>query len=595
MRLVEIRLLEGPNLYRLEPAVKVEVALAAAADWHGPRDDGEAVATWMWTPAPSRKQPPDVARLAAWATRLGAVAGMGDAETGERDPGVAAPPTGGAGDVTVHRAGDPGQWVVAYPWRAAGPARALAKAAWEFAAAGTDPDPAATPDDAPAVAAARTRISAATGAEATAPAMLPDAARRVPIVSISGTNGKSTVTRLISTILGSAGRRVGMTTSDGILVNGQMVEPGDWTGPGGAAAILGRGDIDVAVLETARGGILLRGVGYESNEASVLTNVSSDHLDLQGIHTLAELTATKATICRITRPDGWVVLNAEDPHVAAVAGLVGASVAFFALDPDHCDIFLGHMERGGRGYAIRRGSLVESEAGETHEVCAVDEIPITLYGLARHNVANALAAAGGARALGASLADVAAGLTGFEPTADRSPGRLNLFRLGHRVVIVDYAHNEAGTAALLDVAEGIAAGGSARTWPISLIVGAAGDRPSDTLRGIGRIAGARADRVAIKETPEYLRGRPREWVVAELRAGLAEAGRDPDAAPVYETEVAALRGEFAAMSASDGRPEAPRVIALMCHSEREAVLALLDELGATRLSSRAELRALVHG
>ena len=153
-------------------------------------------------------------------------------------------------------------------------------------------------------------------------------------MSISGTNGKSTVTRLMTHILVRAGRRVGTTTSDGVLVDERMVEPGDWTGPGGAHQILARRDVDVAVLETARGGIVLRGVGYESNDASVLTNVSSDHLDLQGIHTLPELAEVKSTICRITKPDGWVVLNADDPLVAAVARRVKGQVALFTLDGD---------------------------------------------------------------------------------------------------------------------------------------------------------------------------------------------------------------------------------------------------------------------
>ena len=196
------------------------------------------------------------------------------------------------------------------------------------------------------------RIAAA---RATPPEWLRDADRRVPIVSISGTNGKSTVTRLITHILLRAGRHVGTTTSDGVLVDERMVEPGDWTGPGGAHQILARRDIDVAVLETARGGIVLRGVGYESNDASVLTNVSSDHLDLQGIHTLPELAEVKSTICRITKPDGWVVLNADDPLVAAVARRVQAQVALFTLEADASAIVRRHRERGGRAYLVRGG------------------------------------------------------------------------------------------------------------------------------------------------------------------------------------------------------------------------------------------------
>ena len=585
MRLVEIRLLEGPNLYRLEPAVKVEVAVGAEEAWHGERDAAEGVATRLWANVPPSRRPAEVARLAGWCSRL-------RLETGKGTPA----------DVHVHRGADPGHWIISFPWRGAERARTLAETAWQLA--GEERlDPEGVPPSHPDVVAAGWRIA---GATSHGPTMIPDVGRRIPVISISGTNGKSTVTRMIAHILGQAGHRVGMTTSDGIVVDGRMVEPGDWTGPGGAATILGRGDVDVAVLETARGGILLKGIGYASNEASVLTNVSSDHLDVQGIHTLPELAAVKATICRITKPGGWVVLNADDPHVAAVAALVTARIAFFSREADPSPILQAHVEGGGRAHVVRRGALVEIEAGEVRPIVRIDEIPATLGGLARHNVAKALAAAGGARAMGATIEQVAEGLRDFRPTADRSPGRLNLFRHGKRVVIVDYAHNEAGLLALLDVADGIAAGGAARTWPLTLIIGTAGDRPDDTIRGIGRIAGARARRVAIKETVGYLRGRDPAEMVEVLRAGIAEgagevtaAGRpgavDPAAVPVYESEVAALRAELAVAGGPDaaGRPDQPAVIALMCHAERDDVFRLLADLGARPVDTPADLRALV--
>ena len=580
MRLVEIRLLEGPNLYRLEPAVKVEVAVGAEEAWHGERDAAEGVATGLWANVPPSRRPASVARLAGWCGRLREEAS-----------------TGAPADVHVHRGADPGRWIISFPWRGAERARTLAEAAWQLA--GEERlDPESVPSGHPDVVAAGWRIA---GATAHGPTMIPDVARRIPLISISGTNGKSTVTRMIAHVLGRAGHRVGMTTSDGIVVDGRMVEPGDWTGPGGAGAILGRGDVDVAVLETARGGILLRGIGYASNEASVLTNVSSDHLDVQGIHTLSELAAVKATICRITKPGGWVILNADDPHVAAVAALVAARVAFFSVATEPTPILASHVEDGGRAHLLRRGMLVEVEAGETRPIVRIDEIPATLNGLARHNVANALAAAGGARAMGATIEKVAEGLRDFRPSADRSPGRLNLFRHGKQVVIVDYAHNEAGLAALLDVADGIAAGGAARTWPVTVIVGTAGDRPDDTIRGIGRIAGARAQRVVIKESLGYLRGRDRDGMVALLRAGVAagaaERGRPLDQAsiPVHETEVGALRAELAVAGGPDaqGRPDQPAVVALMCHAEREDVFRLLADLGARPVDTPAELRTLV--
>jgi cyanophycin synthetase len=428
---------------------------------------------------------------------------------------------------------------------------------------------------------------------ATPPAWIRDADRQVPIVSISGTNGKSTVTRLITHILVMSGRHVGTTTSDGVLVDERMVDPGDWTGPGGAAQVLGRSDVQVAVLETARGGIVLRGVGYESNEASVLTNVSSDHLDLQGIHTLPELAEVKATICRITRPDGWVVLNADDPFVAAIARRVRARVALFSIKTRRSAIVRRHLDRGGRAILVEDDEFVEVNGSRSTSIAPVIDVPIALAGLARHNVANALAAAGGARGLGASIDDVRHGLMDFKPSSERSPGRLNIFRLGSKVVIVDFAHNEAGVAAILDVAEGIAAGAAGRTAPITMIIGTAGDRPDDTLRGIGRIAGGRAQRVAIKETLRYLRGRTRESVVGEMLAGLRSAGVSSSDVPVYESESEALRSELSRNGSTTGRPDSSRVIVLMCHEEREEIFRALANIGARPVEVTSELTELV--
>jgi cyanophycin synthetase len=251
---------------------------------------------------------------------------------------------------------------------------------------------------------------------------------------------------------------------------------------------------------------------------------------------------------------------------------------------------------GGRGYILRDGWLTEIDGSAKdgpveHRIVEVGRVPITLGGLARHNVANALAAAGAARGLGVTLSQLRDGLTDFEPSSERSPGRLNLFRLGSRIVIVDFAHNEAGVSAVLDVAEGIAGGGAGRMAPVTAIIGTAGDRPDDTLRGIGKIAGKRAQRVAIKETLKYLRGRSRESIVGEIMAGIAAAGRRTEDVPVYESETAALRGELAF---NDGdQANAPRVLVLMCHEEREEVFALLAKLGARPVDVATELTTLV--
>ena len=568
MRLVEIRLLEGPNVYRLAPVVKIEVATGRRRTWYGQREPGRHAVVRLGATVPRRAWPGQVAGIVGWVRRF------------RFDHGE------GRGGEAVHRSSDPGHWIVTFPWTGAERARSIAEAAFALSEKDVPPGRRASLTSGQARAVARAEAPIAE-ARATPPAWIRDADRRVPVISITGTNGKSTVTRLTTHILVRAKRRVGTTTSDGVLVNERMVEPGDWTGPGGAWQILGRSDLDVAVLETARGGLVLRGMGYESNEVSVVTNVTSDHLDLQGIHTLPELAEVKSTVARVTKPDGWCVLNADDPHVARIARRVRGQVAFFTLVAGGSAAVHRHAGAGGRGYAVDGGWMVELSGKRSTRIVELVRVPITIGGVARHNVANALAAAAAARGLGLSVEEVADGLADFRPTSDLAPGRLNLYRLGSRIVIVDFAHNEAGVAAVLDVAEGIAGGAAGRAAPVTAIVGTAGDRPDDTLRGIARIAASRAQHVAIKETLKYLRGRTREAVVGEMLAGVKAAGKSPADVPVYESETAALRAELAN---GDGRP---RVIVLLCHEERDEVFALLEKLGAKPIDIASELTTLV--
>ncbi|HEY3163452.1 MAG TPA: cyanophycin synthetase, partial [Candidatus Limnocylindrales bacterium] len=330
-------------------------------------------------------------------------------------------------------------------------------------------------------------------------------------------------------------------------------------------------------------------------------------LDLQGIHTLPELAEVKSTVARATRPEGWAVLNADDPLVAGMARRVRAHVAAFSLGAGSGGgaVVRRVVAAGGRAYVFRDGWLVEIDGSQgggsggavsepvEHRIIEIEDVPITLGGLARHNVANALAAAGAARGLGITLAQLRDGLADFQPSSERSPGRLNLFRLGPRIVIVDFAHNEAGVEAVLDVAEGIAGGAAGRAAPVTAIIGTAGDRPDDTLRGIGRIAAKRAQRVAIKETLKYLRGRSRESVVGEILSGVRAAGRPTAGVPVYDSETAALRAELARNGDGGAKPDAARVIVLMCHEEREEVFALLAEIGARPIDVASELTTLI--
>ena len=331
-------------------------------------------------------------------------------------------------------------------------------------------------------------------------------------------------------------------------------------------------------------------MGYESNEVSVVTNVTSDHLDLQGIHTLPELAEVKSTVARVTKPDGWAVLNADDPLVAAIARRVRSHVALFSLVRRR--LGGGSPERGGRADAATSsataGSSSSTPKGDSR-IVELARIPITIGGIARHNVANALAAAGGgARARGVDRPGRRRPRRRSARPSDRSPGRLNLYRLGARIVIVDFAHNEAGVSAVLDVAEGIAGGAAGRAAPITAIVGTAGDRPDDTLRGIARIAASGPSGSRSRRRCKYLRGRSRESIVGELLAGREGGGRRDVRRPGLR--IGDRRRSRRSWPTRSGRP---RVIVLLCHEEREEVFQLLESLGARPIDVATELTSLV--
>ena len=591
MRLVEVRLLDGPNVYRLEPAVKVEVAIGRRRTWFGERQPGRHAIVRLGAPVRGAEVPAAVVALAGWVRRLHTLTGA--ARWLAQEPGPDGRPRRVL-PVTVHLTSDPGHWVVAFPWRERDRARRIAEGAWRLAERGLDPGttrirPRGSTGGAQRPSRLLARVVEDVRAAADgAPAWIRDRDRRVPIVSITGTNGKSTTTRMVTHILRLAGRRVGTTTSDGVLFDERMVEPGDYTGPAGAKRVLDEAEVDVAVLETARGGIVLRGVGYESNDAAVLTNVSADHLDLHGLHTLPELAEVKSVIARITRPSGLVVLNGDDRLVAGAARWVRAPVCFFSLRPGSRRI-RRHLAAGGRAMILEEGWLVEARGGERSRILPVAEAPATLFGLARHNIANALAAAGATRALGLSLEEVGAGLRDYRPSAELAPGRLNLYRLDDRVVIVDFAHNEAGLSVVLDVAEGIARGEPGAARPITVIAGTAGDRPDDALRGIGLIAARRGDRVAIKETKKYLRGRSRRAVVGEILAGMVQGGARRSQVPIFEDEKEALRAIL-----DGGRSDGDRgVYVLMCQEDREGVAVVLEGMGARPIDAVTGLAELV--
>jgi cyanophycin synthetase len=523
VELLELRVLDGPNRFLNRPAVKLEFT------------------------APTPGAAAEVAASAGLAVRRLYVA-----------LGLPAP------RIVSRRSTDDRRALIAYPWRRRTIAQAIAAAASRLALQrSTD-----------------RRELPALRAMALGP--LPHLPRpRVPVVAITGTNGKSTTTRLIAHIASEAGMRVGMTNSDGIFIGGELVEAGDWTGFGGAARILAEPNVELAVLETARGGILLRGIGYGANDVAVVTNVSADHLGLQGIDTLDELAETKAAVVRMTKPGGWAVLNGDDARTWAMRRETKARWYAFSMDPASLQAEEA-LEADGRAAVLERGWLVLRRAGERPlRLARADELPVALHGLARYNVANALAAAAACDALELPHSAISAGLASFARDAAANPGRLNLFERDGTVVLIDFAHNEAGLEGLVKVSRGLAGGNRVR-----LAIGTAGDRTDEVLRNLGRIGGEAADELVICEKVHYLRGRDREELNQLLREGAAQAGYRGKV-PAYPSELDALRNLL-------DRADSGDVVAVMSHVERQEIFEWLGAHGFDAIAAD-RLRDLVAG
>jgi len=460
--------------------------------------------------------------------------------------------------VTVRHSHDHRRAAIAFRWRRRARSQAIAAAAARIAAG---------------VSTARQELRAL---RAVAPGPMPSLPRpRIPVVAITGTNGKSTTTRLIAHIAMVAGLKVGMTNSDGIYIGSELVEAGDWTGFGGAGRVLAEPGLELAVLETARGGILLRGIGYTANDVAVVTNVSADHLGLQGIDTLDELAEVKGAVPRITKRSGWAVLNADDPRAWRMRRETKGSWYPFTLDPDNPRIELA-LDRGGRAATVQRGWLILLGAGRRPQrVARMADLPVTFAGLAEYNVANALAAAAAADALGIPVKTIAAGLRGFALDSEVNPGRLNLYERRGLLVVVDFAHNEAGLAGLLAVCRKLTRASARSTrhgqGKVRLGIGTAGDRTEEILHGLGRIAGAEADDIVIAEKRHYLRGRDLDEMNEIMRAGIAEAG--------YVGPVEACATELAALEALISRARRGDVVAVMTHVERAELFKWLESEG----------------
>ncbi|WP_373541219.1 cyanophycin synthetase [Chamaesiphon sp.] len=334
----------------------------------------------------------------------------------------------------------------------------------------------------------------------------PGAPTRIPIVAVTGTNGKTTTTRLIAHIFSQVYDNVGFTTTDGIYVSNRLIEKGDTTGPQSAQIILQDPTVDIAILETARGGILRSGLAFQQCDVGVILNVAADHLGLGGIETIEQLAKVKGVIAESVHPEGYAVLNADDHRVAAMADKVPGKVAYFSMDAD-CPLVRSHVRRGGIAAVYTDGYLTILQQDWVHRVEKVELVPLTLGGRAPFMIANALAASLAAFVQGVNIEHIRAGLRSFRASVQQTPGRMNLFNLGRYHVLIDYAHNPAGYAAV---------GSFVKNWtgPTIGVIGGPGDRRDEDLIELGRLSATFFERIAIKEDDDT---RGRAWgEVAEL-------------------------------------------------------------------------------
>jgi len=338
----------------------------------------------------------------------------------------------------------------------------------------------------------------------------------IPVGVVTGTNGKTTTVRLASHIVRAAGMRVGLSSTDWIGVDDEIIERGDFSGPGGARTALRQPVIDIAVLETARGGLLRRGLGPQRADAAVITNIAADHLGDFGSQNLSELLDLKWIVMDSLDDKSVAVLNADDPLLLQKAEQLSVPITWFSLDPGNSTV-RDAMVSGGTALTVVDHSIGRYDGNTWTGLCAVNDVPITLNGAAKHNIANALAAVALCGALGVPDAAIVAGLKSM--TANENPGRCNMFNIGGVDVLLDFAHNPEAMAAIFEIACNRPAKRRA------LCFGQAGDRTEEQIRDLARGAWAIGlERVIISELADYRRGREPGDVFALLQDELLNVG-----------------------------------------------------------------------
>jgi len=341
----------------------------------------------------------------------------------------------------------------------------------------------------------------------------PGTPSRVPILAITGTNGKTTTSRLISHICRQTGKVVGFTTTDGVYIDDYLVEKGDNTGPYSASMILKDPTVEIAVLETARGGILRSGLAFNQCDVGVVLNVAADHLGIGDIDTIEQMAKVKSVVAEVVSAEGYAVLNADDPLTVSMAEKVKGRVAYFSMSPDN-PIIHDHIRRGGMAAIYENGYLSILEGEWTLRIEEAVNIPVTMQGMAPFMIANALAACLATFVQGIDIELIRQGIRTFKPSVAQTPGRMNLFDLGHHHALIDYAHNPAGYEAV---------GGFVGNWSGEKVgvVGGPGDRRDDDLILLGKLSAQMFDRIIVKEDNDT-RGRRRGEVADLILRGISQ-------------------------------------------------------------------------
>jgi cyanophycin synthetase len=357
---------------------------------------------------------------------------------------------------------------------------------------------------------------------------------RIPIIACTGTNGKTTTTLLMAHTVRLAGRMTGATTTHGVYIDGKQITRGDCTGYWSARTVLASPDVEVAVLETARGGILKRGLAFDRCDVGICLNVSPDHLGLDGVDTIEDLAQVKAVVP--LSASRAAVLNAEDPLCMAMARRVRPDVelVYFAMNPED-PVLLRHLEEGGRAAYLQDNAIVLADGSVHQELLRVESMPISMGGRARYNIANGLAAAAGLMAGGFSNLQIATGLSTFVSDGKTNPLRTNVFEVGGVTVIVDYAHNPAAYKAMAEMARSLLPG------QLVGVVSAPGDRRDDDLREVGRVCAALYDEVLVYESSQ--RGRAPGETTDLIMAGAEQVvGKSDTLHRVADVQEAVRRG-----------------------------------------------------